>query len=526
MSGPTWQPPAAPGERGFWETRPFLIAFILLAAVPLLLPDVPPLIDLPSHMGRYRIQLDIDSRPDLARYFSFQWALIGNLGIDLLVVPLSRIFGLELAVKLIVLAIPPMTVAGFLWVAREVHGRVSPIAFFAAPFAYAYPFMFGFANFALSMAFAFLAFGLWLRLARLGRFRLRAALFLPISCLIWVTHTFGWGTLGLMAFSAELVRQHDRGHGYIASAMRSAFHCMPMALPLLPMLLWRTGHVGGLTEDWFNFRAKIFSLIVVLRDRWLYWDALSLTAILMLVFASIRSGRIAFSRNLTASALVLALVFVLLPRVVFGSAYADMRLAPYIFAVALLAANPRDWSNFRLVRTIALIGVAFVGLRTAATAVSFALYDRAWDRELAALDHVPPRSRLVVLTGRTCGENWMTRRIEHLGSMALVRGASFANSQFNMAGAQLLAVHYPEAGTFDSDPSHVVIPAGCVDRDLLRVEDALQRLPRQAFDYVWLIDPPPFDPRLTDGLQLVWSKGRSKLFRIPRPPMPAPEPRA
>ena len=526
MSGPTWQPAPAAGERGFWETRPFLIAFILLAAVPLLWPDVPPLIDLPSHMGRYRIQLDIESRPDLAQYFSFQWSLIGNLGIDLLIVPLSKIFGLELAVKLIVLAIPPMTVAGFLWVAREVHGRISPIAFFAAPFAYSYPFMFGFANFALSMAFAFLAFGLWLRLARLGRFRLRAALFVPISCLIWVTHTFGWGTLGLMAFSAELVRQHDKGQGFVASAMRAAAHCLPMALPVVPMLLWRTGHVGGLTEDWFNIPAKIFAIVVVLRDRWLYWDAFSLTVPLLLLLQSIRSKRIAFSRNLTASALFLALVFVLLPRVVFGSAYADMRLAPYIFAVALLAPSPRDWSDLRLVRTIALIGVAFVGLRTAGTTISFWLYDREWDRELAALDHVPPRSRLAVLTGRTCGENWMTARIEHLGSLALVRGASFANSQFSMAGAQLLGVRYPEATPFVSDPSHVVIPARCIDHDLLRVADALQRLPRQAFDYVWLIDPPPYDESLTDGLELVWSKGRSRLFRLPRGPSPAPEPAA
>ena len=78
-------------------------------------------------------------------------------------IPLSRLFGLELAVKLIVLAIPPMTVAGFLWVAREVHHRLPPTALFALPFVYGYPFMFGFVNFSLAMALAFLAFGLWLQ---------------------------------------------------------------------------------------------------------------------------------------------------------------------------------------------------------------------------------------------------------------------------------------------------------------------------------------------------------------------------
>ena len=91
---------------------------------------------------------------------------------------------------------------------------------FALPFAYGYPFLFGFVNFALSMALAFLAFGLWLRLGRLDRTRLRAAiLFVPISCVVFFAHTFGWGVLGLLAFSAEAVRQHDEGRGWLRSGL-------------------------------------------------------------------------------------------------------------------------------------------------------------------------------------------------------------------------------------------------------------------------------------------------------------------
>ncbi|MGC7532537.1 hypothetical protein ACPWML_26320, partial [Pandoraea pneumonica] len=72
--------------------------------------------------------------------------------------------------------------------------------------AYCYPFQFGFANFALSMALALCLFALWLRLGRLRRFRLRAAIFIPASCLLWLCHTFGWGVLGVLAFSAEMIR--------------------------------------------------------------------------------------------------------------------------------------------------------------------------------------------------------------------------------------------------------------------------------------------------------------------------------
>ena len=72
-----------------------------------------------------------------------------------------------------------------------------------------YPFQFGFVNFALSMGLALCLFALWLRMAKTGRLTLRAAVFVPLSCLLWVCHTFGWGVLGVLAFSSEMIRQHD-----------------------------------------------------------------------------------------------------------------------------------------------------------------------------------------------------------------------------------------------------------------------------------------------------------------------------
>ena len=61
-------------------------AAILLAFVPLLYPTIPPLVDLFGHMGRYRVELDLDRSADLQQYYAFQWAPIGNLGVDLLVI--------------------------------------------------------------------------------------------------------------------------------------------------------------------------------------------------------------------------------------------------------------------------------------------------------------------------------------------------------------------------------------------------------------------------------------------------------
>jgi hypothetical protein len=498
----------------WWEYRWAVAALVLLSAVPLLWPDLPPLVDLPGHLGRYRVQLDLANSPELQQFYRFEWAIIGNLGVDLIAQVFGPLIGLETTVKLVVVAIPAMTAAGLLWVAREVHGRVPPTALFALPFAYNYPFLFGFINFALSMALALLAFALWLRLGRQERWVLRAALFIPLSCLLWITHAFGWGTLGVMAFSAELVRQFDRRGNVVLAAWRAGLHSLMLAPPVALMLLWRSKG-GAETVDWFNWEAKFDWLQMVLRDRWEWFDLLSLALVIGLLTVVLFSRRLAFSRNLAASALFMLLVYLLLPRVVFGSAYADMRMAPYIFAVALVAIRVPE-GHLRLSRTLAMAGLAFFAVRTAATTASMVLYDARYDRELAALDHVPVGARLVSFVGRPCVEEWGMSRLLHLPGMAIVRRSAFSNDQWTTAGAQLLTANYPQGGYFVRDASQIVTQDPCEDEVWLSMDESLANFPRHAFDYVWLIDPPAYDQALTSGLTPVWRDGSSVLYRVER----------
>lgn len=501
--------PAPKGEpRPWWESRPFVAAMILLAFVPLIYPPVPPLVDLLGHMGRYRVELDLANSPELQRFYGFEWQMIGNLGLDLLIVPLSKLVGLELAVKLIVMSIPPLTVAGFLWVAREVHNRIPPTVLFALPFAFGHPFLFGFVNYTLAMALAFLAFGLWLRLGRKGRTGLRALLFVPISFVLFITHTFGWGTLGLLAFSAEAVRQHDRGIGWWRSGLRAAMHAAVMAGPLLLVLLWRSGVSQGMTSDWFNMAAKATWISQALRDRWELFDQGSLTVALIALVFAIVNPRLTLSRNLAFSAMVLLAMFLILPRIVFGSAYADMRLVPYMIATALLGIRFADATDYKLARILALIGLAFYGARIAANTASFAIAADNQSARLAALDHVPRGARLVHFVAEDCATLWALPRNTHLGAMAIVRRHAFSNDQWAVEGANLLSVRHTAAGRFRADPSQIVRPPQCANRDAWPVDRALASFPREAFDYVWTID---FIGQ-PDGYAQVWRGDGSALY--------------
>jgi hypothetical protein len=504
--------------RGWWQTPTAIFAVVLLSAVPLLYPKIPPLVDLLGHMGRYRVQLDIGHSPWLKDYYGFHWAFIGNLGVDLLVMPLGKLMGLEPAVKLIVLLIPPMTVAGFLWVAAEVHGRIPPTAFFAVPFAYGHPFLFGFVNFALSMALAFLAFALWLRLARLGRTKLRSWLFVPISILIFFCHTYGWGALGLLCFSAEAVRQHDRGIGWIRAGWNAAWHASVLALPILVMAVWRSEAHGGATTDWFNWEAKWRWLQMALRDRWKLWDIGSL-AICAAVFLFAVGNRLfghalTLSRNLAFSALVLAIVYVILPRIIFGSAYADMRLVPYAIAVALLAIRFRSSVFTRFAGGLAVLGLLFAVTRIGGTTASLAIAANDQQAKLAALDYVPMGSRVATFVGDPCGYSWPLPRNSHLGAMVVVRRQGFSNDQWVMEGLNLLDLRYWAPRHFAADPSERVRRNGCEVGPLWSIDHALAQVPAKAFDFVWLVDPPPFDASLTDRLQMVWRGPGTILYRF------------
>jgi hypothetical protein len=508
----------------WWEQKWVLVALVLCAAIPLLWPTIPPLVDLPGHMGRYKVQIDGATTPSLSEFYNFKWRLIGNLGVDLLVMPMAKIFGLELAVKLIVMSIPMLTFAGMIWIAREVHGRVPPTVMFALPLAYGHPFIFGFVNFSLAMALALLAFALWLRLAKQQRFRLRAILFFPIGLILWITHAYGWGTLGVLAFSAEWVRQKDTGKGPIGSAIMAGVHCVPLLPPALLMVMWRSGDSSSTTGDWFNWSAKLLWIFRTLRDRWFAFDIAAITVLIVLIYWALRDRRTEFSRNLGASALLLALVFIVMPRIVFTSAYADMRMTPYLFALAIIAIRFRAPANARFMNHVALAGLAFLTLRLVATTLSFFLYSQSYDRALAAVDQVPRNSRLIAFVGNPCDNPWFSDRLEHSPAFAIIRRDAFSNDQWAMAGAQLLSVNKKDAPGFADDPSQIVTQKQCRGEEWRTLDAALSAFPRAAFDNVLLINPTPFDSRNLAGLSLRWTNGRDRLYRINHTPAPKKAP--
>ncbi len=488
----------------WWERRWFALAAVLLSAVPLLWPAIPPLTDLPGHIGRYRVMLDGDTAP-LAAWYRFRWVLVGNLGVDLIVRVLAPWLGLLPAVKLAVIATVMLMSAGILWLSREVHGRVQPWAIAALPLVYNYAFHFGFVNYLLAMALALNAFALWLRLGRQERWRLRAALFVPLSLAIWLAHLVGWAMLGLFLVATEL-----------RDWRRLPLRLLPLAPPAVLLLLWRSGSIGGPSGPFYAWNAKLIWILAVLRDRWPVLDLLAVALLLGLLYHGWRDPAVRVEPRLHRAFLLVLAAFVLLPFMLLRSAYADMRLAPFAFLLGLLALEARPALGERRRAVLAGVALAFLLLRTGATTASLALYDRDWRHRLVALEQVPRGARLVSFVTERCRQRWMHQRLNHLPGLAIAERRAFSNDQWRLGSGSPLTVRAPaEMAGFDSDPSQMVVGRPCpIEPGYRTLEDSLAALPRQAFDYVWLIHPPVLVPRGTAGMTRIWTNGEDALYRI------------
>ncbi len=203
----------------------------------------------------------------------------------------------------------------------------------------------------------------------------------------------------------------------------------------------------------------------------------------------------------------------MLPRIVFGSAYADMRLVPYLLAVWLLAIRFRGRADRTTAQVLAILGLLFFATRTAANTLSLKIAADDQAAKLTAIERMPVGARVITLTGMPCRSLWPLLRNSHLGAMVIVRREGFSNDQWLMEGMNLLDLKYMSAGYFAADPSQLVRPVGCRDPIHRTIEQSLASLPRKDFDYVWLVDVAPYDPKVTAGLRPVWRGPGSILYQ-------------
>ncbi|MCJ7421297.1 hypothetical protein [Sphingomicrobium astaxanthinifaciens] len=506
--------PAAPPPPGWWE-RGWFLAFLLVAAlVPFATTGLPPLADLPGHYARAAVAAGIEHVPAWQERFTYRWILVPNLGVDVPVALLAPLTGVKLAMKLVVMAIPPLTILGFWTLAKAATGRVPPTFAATVALAFSHPFLFGFVNFSFAVALALFVLALWIRLGKEDRFLLRAALVVPFGSLVYFAHAFSWGLLGLAAYAAELVRWRQRGEGLPRTVLMATVSIWPLMLPSLHLGGWmvQRGIEGAAAAPTSNWVLKANWLLATLRDGERWADTLPIAVIATMIGALLTGWVRVASKALGAGAVLLLLAFLGMPGTVAGSAFADMRMAPLLFALALLALDGTSQGARRWLAAAAL-GIALYKLGLVTHSSRF--WDAAIEERLAVLEAVPQGAAVYMLHGPTqCFDQWSLRRTTHLGGYVIADKQGFSNNSWALGSASPLRLRDPLASGHDRDPSQLSRLDNCGPLHFPQFFDVLERFPREHYEYLWLVDAPM--PPGYNEFELVAANRGAMLYRIKR----------
>lgn len=437
---------------------PVSLLLLAAAALPVLLPEVPPLGDYPNHLMRLHAVAYLDLDPDLQRFYRIQWGILPNLLMDVLVPPLGRLAGMDAAFKAFVVAMFVVLVSGSAALYRAVWGRLElgPLAAFL--FLYTIATYMGLFNYLFGLGLALWALAAWVAVAGRGP-AARAAVSLVAVPLLFFAHLFALGlyALGLAAYESWRLT----ATGAWTEPRRLIPDVTAFGVPLLvgPALLLQSpsadfagallwvGSAKLLGFDWlFGAYAAPVGLVtgasIGLGVAWGLWSgALRLHP----------AGWIVVALGLVA--------FAALPLVLFGSYFADGRLPVGILFLAIGFARwelPGTAARGAFVAVVAALAL----LRIVDAGTAFARIEPDLKDMRQALTLVRPGSTVLVAiadgverrslfrTTQYTGDRVVSLGLHHMPVLAMAQ-SSFVSTAFAHPGKQVLQVR-EEYGDLDS----------------------------------------------------------------------------
>jgi hypothetical protein len=132
-------------------------------SLPLLVIDVPPLLDYPNHLARMIILASSGKDSIIAEMYEIQWAIIPDLAIDLIIPPLLSFLPPHIAGRVAIEFGLILPVLGTVSYNGAVFGKRSFWSLACSLVAYNEALMLGFLNFSIGVGLAFLFASCWIR---------------------------------------------------------------------------------------------------------------------------------------------------------------------------------------------------------------------------------------------------------------------------------------------------------------------------------------------------------------------------
>ncbi len=384
--------PSAPSNRTLWWA--LLAAGCAVLLFPLMLVDVPPLLDYPNHLARAFILAQGDRDPLLASMWGAHWAIIPNLAMDAILPPLIRVLPVHVAGRLMVAFALLLPVAGGVLYSRALFGRHS---FWSLGICLATAnglFLLGFLNFQISIGLAPVCAAAWLQWRE--RYPVRIAAFGAVAAAaLFFSHLMG------LLFFALLIGCHEADR--MAAMLRDRRLSIPACRRVLILLpaaavaagLYAASSFGSEANDlaWGPLDQRLIRALPFFG-----YDLtadLACSALVLGVLAVLAwQRRLRVPRSSLMLLAILAALAALAPVAFKGTGYVHARFAVMLALMLFAAVRPVGLPR----RSAWLVGAALAGIfvvRQAETAMVW--HGHAFD--LAELRRVtaamPPGSRVL-----------------------------------------------------------------------------------------------------------------------------------
>jgi hypothetical protein len=385
-------------------------ALLSLTLLPVIVASKLPLIDYPNHLGRLQIYQSLKSGSVLTQFYEWHWSVIPNLALDLLILPFATINTVEQAANAIVIAALAVLYIGTMLLDRALNGKQWGMSLFAGLFIYNGAFQYGFVNYIIGLSAAIPAFALWISLRERST-SARLPIFLPVGFCIFILHLYAFGIFAICLIGYEVARILER----MQEQWRKQEQWRWNAASLKPLLI--ASVIVGAPLVLMAFTSRTSQDVANLKWSTVWWkiEALASTMLFanprieiplaILVIATIGWGLIArvitVNRNLYLVLAGVALLFLAMPRVLFGSNYADWRLptaGSFLFIASLRWSQKATPLHRRILTTILAVCVA---VRVAAILQTWLPAQNILHEYENAFQMIPPGSRLLVIEGTT-----------------------------------------------------------------------------------------------------------------------------
>ena len=420
----------------------YLGIYTLLAAIalyPLMIVEIPNLVDYPNHLARMYILSHDQSSAALQRFYEVTWRPIPYIGMDASFLILTQFTNIYTAGRIFVGLCVLMPVLSTAVLHFALYRRLSLVPTSAFLLCYNGVLLWGFLNYLPVLCLSVMVFAGWIATVTWPNWR-RVLVFAPLALILYLGHLVAFGAYCLLVGSYEVVRLQNKElrawRRILADWTCAAGQTLPTIILLLQTRVERP-FVGPLETEYGNITVKMIALlspILFLVNRMEIF--IGCFFLVVLIIGRI-TDRIRISKAFLQIFIIVGLVSICFPMRLFDVFGMDFRL-PLLAAIVLIAGletTERSESRFRYAVILAII--VATAIRSAAISTELKSADSQISTLRKIIAEMPRGMRMLTIdtsTGARHLENNSMNITEHAPLLAIIDRDAFVPTLFTGLG--------------------------------------------------------------------------------------------